>query len=81
MTKSSSSTADSTSDIADRICRAIRDSIEQRPYERAAHLERLMTRIKDLEARGFIKRQQYSRRTTAEFEREFYRKNRKGTAR
>ena len=66
MTTHSSSTVVATSDVPERITAALRKVTEDRSDKQIA---RIQARIKDLEARGFIKRQEYSAPTTVDFER------------
>lgn len=68
MTSHSSSTAAVTSDIAVRVVGIVRETVEGRSSEDAAHIGRLRQRIQSLEARGFIRRQQFSAPTTGDFE-------------
>lgn len=68
MTTHSSSTVAVPSDIAARVCGAVRQTAEGRPTEEAARIGRLRQRIQSLESRGFIRRQQFSAPTTADFE-------------
>jgi hypothetical protein len=69
MNTRSSSTAAATSDVAQRVSRAVRDASEGRSDEQTARITRLITRIQELESRGFIRRQTYSAPTTGDFER------------
>lgn len=67
MTTHSSSTVAVPSDIAARVCGAVRQTAEGRPTEEAARIGRLRQRIQSLESRGFIRRQQFSAPTTRRF--------------
>ena len=71
MTTHSSSIVADTSEIAESVNRALREATDVLSDERAAHLSRLRGRIRDLERRGFIKRQEFKSPTTGEFERRF----------
>ena len=44
-------------------------SLSSMTLDRSNHLGRLLSKIADLESRGFIKRQRYYAPTTADFER------------
>ena len=68
MTTHSSSTAAAPSDIAARVCGAVRRTAEGRSTDETARIGRLRQRIQSLESRGFIRRQQFSSPTTADFE-------------
>jgi hypothetical protein len=65
------STAADISDTVERVTRSVREATEVLSDERAAHISRLQSRIRDLESRGFIKRQEYKSPTTGDFERRF----------
>lgn len=71
MTTDSSSTVAATSDLKERVGRTLREATERITNERAGHIARLQSRIRDLESRGFIKRQEFSAPTTGDFERRF----------
>jgi hypothetical protein len=75
MTSHSSSTIAATSDVTSRVTAALREKVESQSTEQAARISRVVVRIKDLEARGFIKRQQFSAPTTGDFERKLLCKN------
>ena len=64
----SSSTVADTSDVAARVAGALRRSTEGQDSEKIARSARLSARIKDLESRGFIRRQSFSAPTTGDFE-------------
>ncbi len=70
-------TSRNTSDAAIRVTDAIRQASENRSNEKLARISRVRIRIKDLEARGFIKRQEFYAPTTADFERRLSCHNRK----
>ena len=71
MNTHSSCIAVDTSELCERLGRAVRIATEKITDDRAAHIARLQSRIRDLESRGFIKRQEFSSPTTGDFERRF----------
>jgi hypothetical protein len=70
----SSSTAADTSNVDERVARAIEGALAGRTDSQAARVEQLRVRIQNLEARGFIKRQEFAAPTTADFERRLFHK-------
>lgn len=71
MSTQSSSIADATSNVAEQVARVLRSAIDALPDERAARTQRVLARIRNLESRGFIKRQKFCTATTEQFERRF----------
>lgn len=69
MSTRSSSTVAATSEIAQLVSRALQVAAETISEDRADHIARLQERIRDLESRGFIKRQVFSAPATGQFER------------
>lgn len=70
MTSDSSFTADVISETTpERLSSVLRKATEDRSDEQIARIERVQKKIKDLEARSLIKRQEYSAPTTGYFER------------
>lgn len=69
MTTHFSSTIDAISEVSERINGALRAKTESQSDEQVARVSRIIVRIRDLESRGFIKRQKYSVPTTGDFER------------
>lgn len=59
-----------TSKVAKKVSRVVQNEKNSRSPEQNAQISRLLNKIADLEARGFIKRQQFKAPTTADFERE-----------
>lgn len=69
MTTDSSSTTDDGSEIVSRVSDALSKAQKSRCAADAERLAKLLARIRDLESRGFIRRQRYYAPTTVEFER------------
>lgn len=69
MTSHSSSTTDVGSEIASRVSDALSKARESRSAADAERLSVLLARIRNLESRGFIRRQRYYAPTTVELER------------
>jgi len=64
-------TADATSDLSDRLKEAVSKSAESIQPERSEKLQRVQKRVDDLKSRGLLKKQEFVRTTTAEFERRY----------
>ena len=64
-------TADATSEVSDKVQKAVRKAVQGLPEERAERIRSIQERIRDLESRGFLKREQFKSLTTGEFERSF----------
>lgn len=57
--------------IDNKVKEAIYETTKAMQNDRAVRISRLQGRIRDLESRGFIKRQEFKSLTTGEFERHF----------
>ena len=66
-----SCTVDDSSNLVKKVHEAVRDAIENISDERVVRVSRIQERIRDLESRGFLKRQEFKAPTTGEFERRF----------
>jgi hypothetical protein len=67
----SSFTADASSKLSDRVAKVLRKAVQGLPEERAERIKSIQERIRDLDSRGFLKREQFKSLTTGEFERRF----------
>ncbi|NTV67227.1 MAG: hypothetical protein HGB06_06000 [Chlorobaculum sp.] len=56
--------------MAQKVSAAVQAEKQSRTPEQRANMVQLLTKIADLEERGFIKRQEFKSPTTADFERE-----------
>lgn len=68
----SSSTAEYSSNVSERVATTLRKVAASQSDARIARIERVRIQIKDLETRGFIKRQVFASPTTSDFERMAY---------
>lgn len=64
-------TAGHTSDVAQKVSVVVKSERSSKSPEQKVKMKQLLAKIANLEARGFIKRQQFKAPTTADFEREF----------
>lgn len=71
MTIHSTSTTVADSDISSRIIIALREKAQSQTPGQAERVARVVAKIRDLEARGFLNRQKFSAPTTGDFERKF----------
>ena len=62
-------TVEIISDMTEKVSAVIQKGLSSMTADRSDHLGRLLSKIADLESRGFIKRQRYYAPTTADFER------------
>jgi len=69
MSSHSSSTTDDTSEVGNRVIDAVTREVVGRSSADNKKIGELITRIRDLELRGFIRRQKYRSPTSIEFER------------
>ena len=59
-----------SSKVAKKVSRVVQNEKRARSPEQNAQIRKLLNKISDLEARGFIKRQQFKAPTPADFERD-----------
>lgn len=71
MTTKVSCTVDATSDVADRLNKAIRDARDRVGRSRSEKLTELQGKVEELKKRGLLKRQEYAAANTADFQKLF----------
>ena len=72
MTTEHSCIADATSDVCDRVTKAIQDARSGAGHDR---LREVQKKVDDLSRRGLLKRQEYAAATTADFKKLFINKS------
>ena len=71
MTTQVSYTVDATSDVADRLNRAIRDARDRVDRSRLDKLSEVQGKVEELKKRGLLKKQEYAAAKAADFQKLF----------
>ncbi len=72
----SSSTVDASSKVGKRVNQVLQKAVKRPSGKEPDRLLQLQARIRDLESRGFIKRQKFTAPTTGDFERKMINRKR-----
>jgi hypothetical protein len=73
MGTSISYTADATSDIAERVKSALKDSVTRLPEERVRRVEMVVRRAEGLRDRGFLRGQEFTSVSSSDFRKRYSR--------